>query len=149
MVALVLTVYAWGHRAIHATYDALSPFIHAIPNEWVAFDDERQEQLAICLLAVSFVLFNFGLFMSRQLKTDVDVQLIAAIMRSIERRSSNWRIAHPMFFVFMPCWVPKVRIFGPGNQPFLAATPPPANPYAQNRRPSRASVRVCRGPGRS
>jgi hypothetical protein len=78
MVALVLTVYAWGHRAIHATYDALSPFIHAIPNEWVAFDDERQEQLAICLLAVSFVLFNFGLFMSRQLKTDVDVQLIAA-----------------------------------------------------------------------
>ena len=78
MVALVLTVYAWGHRAIHATYDALLPFIHAIPNERVVFDDERQEQLAAGLLAVSFVLFNFGLFMSRQLKTDVDAQLIAA-----------------------------------------------------------------------
>jgi hypothetical protein len=78
MVAVVLTVYAWGHRAIHATYDALSPFINAVPNEEVAFDDERQEQLSIGLLAVSFVLFNFGLFMSRQLKTDADVQLISA-----------------------------------------------------------------------
>lgn len=78
MVALVLTVYAWGHRAIHATYDALLPFINASPNEWVIFDDERQEQLAIGLLAISFVLFNFGLFMSRHLKTDVDAQLIAA-----------------------------------------------------------------------
>jgi hypothetical protein len=78
MVALVLTVYAWGHRAVHATYDALLPFIHAVPNERVVFDDERQEQLAVGLLAVTFVLYNFGLFMSRQLKIDVDAQLIAA-----------------------------------------------------------------------
>jgi len=78
MVAVVLTVYAWGHRAIHATYDALSPFIHAVPNEEVVLDDARQEQLATGLLAVSFVLFNFGLFISRHLKTDADGQLISA-----------------------------------------------------------------------
>lgn len=78
MVALVLTTYAWGHRAIHATYDALEPFMRATPNESVALDDERQEQLAIGLRAVSFVLFNFGLFMSRQLKMDMEAQLIKA-----------------------------------------------------------------------
>src|SRR6185503_5486015 len=78
MVALVLTAYAWGHRAIHATYDALSPFIHAVPNEVIVFNNERQEQLAIGLLAISCVRFNFGLFMSRELKEDADAQLIAA-----------------------------------------------------------------------
>jgi hypothetical protein len=78
MATLVLTVYAWGHRAIHATYDALLPFIRAVPNEQIVFDGERQEQLVIGLLAVSFVLFTFGQFTGRQLKADVDAQLVAA-----------------------------------------------------------------------
>jgi hypothetical protein len=78
MVLLVRTVYAWGHRAIHGTYDALLPFIRAVPDERIAFDKERQEQMAISLLGISFVLFEFGMFMDRWLKADVEAQLIAA-----------------------------------------------------------------------
>jgi hypothetical protein len=72
MVELVRTVYASGHAAVHGTYDALSPFIHAAPNEWVVFDEKRQEQLAMCLLAVSFVLFSFGRVIDYYLKIDLD-----------------------------------------------------------------------------
>jgi hypothetical protein len=76
MVTLILTVYASGHQAVHATNSSLQPFYSALKTGTVPQTEERLEALSLALAGVNFVLHVFGLFVNSLLHLDLEPDLI-------------------------------------------------------------------------
>ena len=78
MLQLVLTVYAYGHQAVHGTNRSLQPFYKALSTTYVPLTEERVEDLVIALGSVNFVLYVFGLFVNSLLHLGKEQDLIQA-----------------------------------------------------------------------
>jgi hypothetical protein len=69
---LVLTSYAYGHSAIHGTFDALDPFISSINSNQLLTPANRQEELSVSLSSVNFSLSVMCLFLNSMFHLDLD-----------------------------------------------------------------------------
>jgi hypothetical protein len=78
MVKLTLTSYAYGHCAIHGTYDALDFFTAAVINDGTKAPllEERQEMLSLALFSVNFTLSVMCLYLNSFFRLGAEREIV-------------------------------------------------------------------------
>jgi hypothetical protein len=78
MTRLVLTAYAYGHSAIHGTFDSLDPFMSALDSPQTFSQEKRQEGLSLALSSVNFVLCTMCFYLNSFFHLDLETAIIDA-----------------------------------------------------------------------
>lgn len=78
MEKLARTAYAYGHSAVHGTYDALEPFVPVAPHEPSDFVAERQEGASIAMASVNFTLCTLCFYLNSLLRLGLDHEIVKA-----------------------------------------------------------------------
>lgn len=78
MAQLVRTAYAYGHSAVHGTYDALDFFISTLEMAQAPSDETRQEGLFLAISSVNFVLCTACFYMNSRFRLNLESEVIKA-----------------------------------------------------------------------
>lgn len=78
MTMLVLTAYAYGHSAVHGTFDSMDDFISALDDSKALIEHEREEKLFLALSSVNFVLCTMCFYLNSFFHLDSEKAIISA-----------------------------------------------------------------------
>ena len=78
MTTLVLTAYAYGHSAVHGTFDSVDDFISALDDGTALAEDRREEKLFLALSSVNFVLSSMCFYLDVLFKLGAQPAIIKA-----------------------------------------------------------------------
>lgn len=76
MFTLLLTAYAYGHSAVHGTFDSLDHFLSAFNNPEALSSDERREPLFLALSSVNFVFYTMCSYLNGVLYLGLEAAII-------------------------------------------------------------------------
>jgi hypothetical protein len=88
MTLLVLTAYAYGHSAVHGTFDALDVFISTLDDSEAFSEDNRKEGLFLAVSSVNFVVSTMCFYLNSFFHLDLESVIINAGKLTVDKVAS-------------------------------------------------------------
>lgn len=85
MTQLALTSYAYGHSAVHGTFDAVEVFLSARDNSQAFSDEQREEALFLALSSVNFVLCTMCFYLNSFFHLHLESAIIDAGKLTVDK----------------------------------------------------------------